>query len=216
MSTGGACRGGSGIRAFSAGADGNITGGEIDNCGGDKERGNAARSMFEQVLVLALDDFKAADAAADVDTHTLGVFFGDFESGRLQRVFGSRDRKMDKTTHLLDLFFLDEARGIEVLDLARDAAIEQRRIERFDNGNAVPALKQRLPGLFGVVSNGREQTDAGDYDSAGNNSLLLRLGSRAQQERATQMIVPSMPRLGRWLHITGLRREAIFSYSRCR
>ena len=65
-----------------------------------------------------------------------------------------------------------------MLDLTRDAAIELRRVERLDSGNAVAHFKQRLPGLFGGVSDGGQQTNAGDYNSAGNNFLLLRLAIR--------------------------------------
>jgi hypothetical protein len=63
-----------------------------------------------------------------------------------------------------------------MLDLAGDPAVEQRRVERFDAGNAAAALKQRFPGLLRGVANRGQKTDAGDYNSAGNNdSPLLRL-----------------------------------------
>ena len=69
-------------------------------------------------------------------------------------------------------FFSMNRDGIEMLDLAGDLAVEQRRIEGFNAGNAAAALQQRFPGLLRGIANRGQQTDAGDYDSAGNNVLL--------------------------------------------
>jgi hypothetical protein len=60
-----------------------------------------------------------------------------------------------------------------MLDLARDLAVERRRIEGFNARNAIAALEQRLPGLLRGVANRGQQTDAGDYYSAGNNRSPL-------------------------------------------
>ena len=88
---------------------------------------------------------------------------------------------MDEAPHLFDLLLLDEARWIEYLDLAGNPAIEQRRVEGFDLGDAAAALQQGLPGFCGGVADRGQQTDAGDYDSAGNNVLLLRLVETADK-----------------------------------
>ena len=62
-------------------ADGDVAGGQIDDGGRDKERRDAARPLFQQDLVLALDDLEPADPAADVDAGTLGfVFVRDLEA----------------------------------------------------------------------------------------------------------------------------------------
>jgi len=64
-----------------------------------------------------------------------------------------------------------------MLDLARDLAVKQRGIEGFNARNAIAALEQGLPGLLRGVANRGQQTDAGDYYSAGNNrSPLTPLG----------------------------------------
>jgi hypothetical protein len=60
-----------------------------------------------------------------------------------------------------------------VLDLTRDPAIERRCVEGFDARNTVPAFQQRFPGLFRGVANRGQKTNAGDYDSAGNNRSPL-------------------------------------------
>jgi len=59
-----------------------------------------------------------------------------------------------------------------VLDLARDAAVELRSVERFNGGDAAAALQQRVPCLLGGIADGGQETDSGDYDSTGNNVLL--------------------------------------------
>ena len=48
--------------------------GEVNDSRRNKEGRDAAGSFFEQVLVLALDDFESADAAADVDADLLRRF----------------------------------------------------------------------------------------------------------------------------------------------
>jgi hypothetical protein len=89
-----------------------------------------------------------------------------------------RDRQLDETPHLLDLFFLDELRGIEMFDLAGNLAVECRRVEGFNTRNTAAALEQRLPGLFRGVADRGQETNAGNYNSAGNNdSPLVRFES---------------------------------------
>jgi hypothetical protein len=80
---------------------------------------------------------------------------------------------VDEPSHLLDFFLFDELRGIEVFDLAGDLRVKQRGIESFDARNATAARKQRLPRLFRGIANGGQETNARDYDSAGNKRPLL-------------------------------------------
>ncbi len=73
MRAGGAGRRGSRIRTLGAGADGNVAGSQIDDGGRNKKRGDAAGAFFQQYPMLALDHLESADAAADVDAHSLGI-----------------------------------------------------------------------------------------------------------------------------------------------
>ena len=130
--------------------------------------------VLQQVLVFALDDFKSADAAADIDADALRVLLGDLEAAGAQRIQHRRDTHLDEAAHLLDFFLLDEAGRIEMLDLARDPAVERRRIEGLDARDAVAAFEQRLPGVLRGVANRGQETDTGDYDSAGNNRSPLK------------------------------------------
>ncbi len=72
MRAGGAGRRGGRIRPFGAAADGNIARRQIDDGGRNKKRRDAPRPVLEQRLVLALDDFESADAAADINADAFG------------------------------------------------------------------------------------------------------------------------------------------------
>ena len=85
------------------------------------------RPVLQQGLVLALDHFESADAAADVDADALGVlrastFSPELESANSRR----RDGELDEAPHLLDFFFLDVLGRVEILHLAGDPAGELR------------------------------------------------------------------------------------------
>jgi hypothetical protein len=80
-----------------------------------------------------------------------------------------RNRQLYETPHLLDLFLLNEAGWIEMLDFAGDLAVEGRGIERLDARDAIAAGNERLPCFFCSVANRGQQTDTGDYNSAGNS-----------------------------------------------
>jgi len=56
-----------------------------------------------------------------------------------------------------------------MLDLTSDLAVKPRRIEGLDARDAVAAFEQSFPGMFRGVANRGQQTDTGDYNSAGNN-----------------------------------------------
>jgi hypothetical protein len=129
--------------------------------------------------MLALDHFKTADAAADVNADAFGHFFGcDPEAGSGKRIFGSGDGHLDEAAHFLDLFFLDEAGRIEMLDLAGDAAVESGCIERFNVRDTAAAFEQRLPCLLSGIADRGELPNTGNYDSAGNRWSPLTLFAR--------------------------------------
>jgi hypothetical protein len=97
---------------------------------------------------------------------------------------GRCDAHLNEAAHLLDILLLDEAGRVEMLDLAGDLAVERRRIEGLDARYTVAAFEQGLPCMLRGVTNRGQKTDAGDYNSAGNNrSPLARLaglmGARA-------------------------------------
>jgi len=60
-----------------------------------------------------------------------------------------------------------------MFDFARNLSVKQRGIEGFNAGNAAAGLQQRLPRLCRGIANGSDETDACNYDSAGNKPILL-------------------------------------------
>ena len=116
--------------------------------------------------MLALDDFESADAAADHYADAFGVLRIDFETGLSESKIGRRDSELDKAAHLLDLFFLDELGGIEIFDLAGNAAIERGGVKLFDAGDAIAPFANGLPALVGANAKRAQQPDSCDYYSA--------------------------------------------------
>src|SRR5438045_430625 len=75
------------------------------------------------------DGGNPADAAADVDAHHLAVVGADLEPGVGQGEVGGRHRELDEAVHLLDVFLLDPAQGVEALHLAGEARRMLRGVE---------------------------------------------------------------------------------------
>ena len=133
VGAGGAGGSGGFVRALGAEAHGNVSGGEIDDGGGNEEGGNLARSAFEERRMLALDHVESADAGADVNADALGIFWRDLKPGHLHGFVGGGDGEVDEAAHLLDFFFLDELKRVEVMDLGGDLTGKGGRVE---SGNA--------------------------------------------------------------------------------
>src|SRR5262249_10527979 len=70
---GGRCR----IRTLGAGTDRNLACRQVDDGRRNEERGYAPGPFFEASLVLALDDFESANAAADQNAGTLRILWSD-------------------------------------------------------------------------------------------------------------------------------------------
>jgi hypothetical protein len=139
MSAGGAGGGRGFVGALGANAHGDVSGGEVDDGGGNEEGGDLARAAFEERGMFALDHVESADAGADVDADHLGVFGSDFQLGHLERFVGGGDGEVDEAAHLLHFFFLDELEGIEVADLGGDLAGEGGGVEGGDATDAALA-----------------------------------------------------------------------------
>jgi hypothetical protein len=119
--------------------------------------------MFEKGLVFALDDFKSADSAADVDTHVFGLGGVHPQASRTDGAIRRRDGELDESPHLLDFFFFDVAAWIESLDLAGDPAGKEVGVESRDRSDAAFARQYALPSRFGPDAYGGQQAHTG-YD----------------------------------------------------
>src|SRR5690349_10413925 len=151
------------IRAFRAGPDRYITGCEVDDRGRNEKWRYAARSFFQQRLMLALDHFKSADAASDIYARSLSDVRRNPQARLSHRKIGGGDGELYEAPHLLDLFFLDVPLRIEVLNLTSDPGIEGRGVELLDTRNAIAAFPNRLPGLLRSDSDGAQQPNACNY-----------------------------------------------------
>ncbi len=163
---GGAGGGGRRIGAFGPQADGDVAGGQVHDGGGNEKWRDALGAVIQQVLELALDDFKSADAAADVDAHALRVVLADFQARAGQGEFARRDGEVDEAPHLLDVFALDEFLRLEASHLAGDAAGEGGGVKSGDVRNPAAALANRPPTLLGSDSDGGNKPDTCHHNPA--------------------------------------------------
>src|SRR5271156_6775179 len=103
----GAGRGGGGVRSFRAVTNGNVTGSEVDDGGGNKKWRDLARTARQVFRMFAFDDVESADAGADVDASGVGDFRRDLQAGHLHGEIGGGQRELDKAPGFLELFFLE-------------------------------------------------------------------------------------------------------------
>src|SRR5436309_1541128 len=99
--------------------------------------------------MFTLDNFETAYAASDVDTDALR----DFLTGNAE---------LDKSPHLLYIFFLDPAARIEALDFACDSGAERGCVEGRDWSDTGLAPLNALPDIFRGRADRAEESYAGD------------------------------------------------------
>src|SRR5579871_250457 len=117
-----------------------LPGSKIDDRRRNEKRRDLARPAFDQGGVLAFDNVESADARSDVYAHPLLVLGLNLEAGHMESFVGCGDGEMDEAPHLLDFFFLNVLKRIEVLDLGGDLACEVARVKASNPPYA------RLPG----------------------------------------------------------------------
>ena len=71
----------------------------------------------QQIGVLALDDFEAADAGADEDAYPVGDLRGDLETRLGHGFLGGGKGKVDEAPHLARFLLVHEVERVKVLDL---------------------------------------------------------------------------------------------------
>ncbi len=121
---------------------------------------------FDQRLVLALDHFESADAAADIDADLFLVLRRHFQAGVFEGELRRRNGELDEAPHLLNFFFLDVTGRIETFDLSRNPAGKRRGIELGNGSDAALSSTDGLPGRLGPDPKRRQQADAGHYNSS--------------------------------------------------
>ncbi len=158
-------------------ANGHLAGGQVDDGGRNEKRRDLARAALEERAVLALDRGEPADAGRDEDACARRFLRRDGQPRIVDGALRCGNRVLDEDVHLLDVFFLDERQGIEILDLAGDAsgklAGKLMQIELGDGPHAALAGEERVPVVLRPDAKRRHQADPRDDDSASIRHLLL-------------------------------------------
>src|ERR1700730_19303837 len=106
VGAGGAGRGRRFIWALGAEAHGNVSGGEVDDGGGNEEGGDLAGPALHERGMFPLDHVESADARADMNADILGVFGRDLELRHLHRFIGGGDGEVgDEAKYYFFFFF---------------------------------------------------------------------------------------------------------------
>src|SRR5690349_14247580 len=142
---GGSCR----VRPLRPIADGNVSARQVHDARRNEKGRNAAWTTLEQDLMLALDNLKGPDPASDVHSRAFGIVRADFQAGCGNRELRRCHGELDESPHLLDIFFVDKAQRIEILDLTGDLAGEFRSVELRDPADAALPAPDCRPTLFG-------------------------------------------------------------------
>ena len=90
---------------------------------GNEERRNATRAVLEQGEVLALNHLEAADAAADVDTHHVGVLRGNRQPGIPDGLVAAEVKGFDPARYIEKKEIKKMGRFIQFAIAASDCAL---------------------------------------------------------------------------------------------
>src|SRR6516162_2139251 len=159
----GAC---SRVRALGSTANGNESGGQIDNGGGNEEERYPAGSTLEQRRVLALYDVEPANAGSDVDTHAVGELGQNLQARLFKGKLRCGQSELDEQPHLLQFLFFDELKGVEAFHFRGKLRGKAGGIKVSDRPDAALAREQVTPSLFRAHAEGTDQSDAGHDHSS--------------------------------------------------
>ena len=117
--------------------------------------------------MLALDNLESADAASDIHAQRFRIFFRlHFQTRSFHRELTCSHAELNKAAHLLDVFFLDIKKWVEVFYFAGDLATELAGIELRDPFDPVLPVKDRRPAFAGSRADRANQAYAGDNYSS--------------------------------------------------
>ena len=141
------------------------TRGDVGNEHRDEERADLARTPLSVNVVLLLETFQAADAAAEDDADAVRIVHPRIgERGIGHRLSRAGDRVLRVSIRSLRFLPIHVLQWIEALHLARETNGELGRVELRDGSGARYALDERAPGRRHVVTDGRNRPETGDDD----------------------------------------------------
>ncbi len=159
----GASRSSGGIRPFRTIANGNLPRSQIDDRRRNEKRRNLVRAAVQQLAMFALNDVESADAGRNVDANLIQIRILRFPVGGLHRKIRAGQRDLNETRHLLEFFFLDPLKGVEVLHFAGNLAVEAGGVEMRDRRDATASGDEVPPAFL------RADTQRADQSNTRNN-----------------------------------------------
>jgi hypothetical protein len=157
-----ACRRDGGVGTFRTKAHGDLAGRQVHERGDDEKRRHPIGSTFEQDVMLAFDDFKAADATPDRDAHARRVLRTDLKTARSDRHRRGGQRELNEPTALLEVLLVEPCERVEAFHFAGKARGVARGVEQGDRRNPRSSGENRLPRRFGPHPERRYQPHTGD------------------------------------------------------
>ena len=164
MSAGGAGRGRGFIGAFGAVLHRNMSGGEVDDGGGDEKGRDLARTTVDERLVLAFDHIESTDAGTDVNADAFVIFGRDLQARHPNGFIRRGERKVDEAAHFFYFFSLDEIERVEIPDFGGNLAGKRGGIEGGDAIDPTFSGGERRPYLAAGMAQRADHADAGDDD----------------------------------------------------
>src|SRR5262249_33558502 len=153
------------VRSLGAGADRDLSGREVHDQRGDEERRDASWTALRDELARVLDRRETAEPGADDATNALRFLRLHLVARVFERHLGGRDRELNESVVAADLFVVQPAARIKVLNFAGERGLVILRVEARDRLDAALAVDQRLPGLIETGPARRHAPHAGDDDS---------------------------------------------------
>ena len=132
---------------------------------GNKERGDPAGPLFQQLSVLVFKGPDAPDAASEDHREPLRVH-GAPNAAFRRGLLGRRYRELGVPVGAKHLVDLQVFPGIKALYLGPQHRLEPLGIKQGDGRDAVSAVFQALPGFFCVIPQGGNGSQPGDDNSS--------------------------------------------------
>src|SRR6266436_6441555 len=130
------------------------------------EGGDALRSFVHQHTELVLERFQSADAAADNHAEAVPIHFLEIDAAVLDRHLRSGHGQLNKTIRPPDVFgVVEKILRIEVAHLTADFAVVVRGVEGLNPADAAFAFNQVFPKGLETISDGSDNTEAGNYNA---------------------------------------------------
>ena len=161
----GAGRHRAGADALEAEADGDLGRCHVGDGHGDEVGADLFHPLLLAPGVLLLNGGQTADAAGHDDADVLGLRLA-VDAAVLNGLGGSAQCQQGEAGHLAGLFFVHDGLGVEVLDLARQLALELAGVELGDGADAALACAGGGPAVGGVITKRVHGSQTGDDDSA--------------------------------------------------